>query len=140
MKKLLVSLLVSLSSLIASAQEIDYSKLKLAWADEFNEQKLDFSKWKLDRDGKRHEAINTLDVVSVQDGKMVISPYTKDGVHYTAVMSNEHAYQNAYGYWEMRARIKSAPGTWHAFWLYNRGMEKPSNNNYYYDGLELDIF
>lgn len=111
---------------------------ELFWFDEFKSDKLDLSKWNYYDTGKRRNAINTPDAVSVKDGSLVISTYTENDVHYTGMVSTKGIFETRYGYWEARIKFSDAPGTFSDFWLHSRNIGKP-----WYDpknaGVEIDI-
>jgi len=89
---------------------------ELKWADEFDGTQLDPGKWKLWLPGRRRDAINTADAISVADGKLVITTYTEGGKHYTGMISSEGIFEPSFGYYEARIRWQDAPATWSVFW------------------------
>src|SRR5438128_8004948 len=82
---------------------------QLKWADEFDGTQLDLQKWKLWLPGKRRDAINTLDAVSVAGGKLTIGTYTEGGKHYTAMISTQGIFEPSFGYYEARIQWQDAP-------------------------------
>lgn len=89
---------------------------KLAWADEFDGTQLDAKKWKHWFPGRRRDAFDVPEAVSVRDGFLTITTYTENGRHCTGVISTEGLFESRFGYWEARIRWADAPGTWSAFW------------------------
>lgn len=98
---------------------------ELKWNDEFDGEKLDLQKWNHWLPGKRRDAVNTADAVSVADGKLTITTYTEGGQHYTGMVSTEGKYERAFGYWEARIQWGDAPATWSAFWIISAPMMLP---------------
>jgi beta-glucanase (GH16 family) len=88
----------------------------LKWADEFDGTQLDTTKWKIWLPGRRRDAINTPDAVSVADGKLIITTYTEGGKHYTGMISTQGIFEPSFGYYEARIQWNDAPATWSAFW------------------------
>ena len=116
---------------------------QLKWADEFDGTQLDPKKWKLWLPGKRYDAINTADAVSVADGVLTIKTYTEGGKHYTAMISTQGIFQPSLGYYEARIRWQDAPGTWSAFWTLSDLMLLPDIDKHIGDvakaGNEVDF-
>jgi beta-glucanase (GH16 family) len=110
----------------------------LKWADEFDGTQLDPSKWKQWRPGKRRDATNVPEAVSVRDGFLTITTYTEDGKHFTGMIGTAGLFETRYGYWEARMKFDDAPGTWSCFWS-----ESPTMGNPVGDvataGLEIDF-
>lgn len=98
---------------------------ELKWADEFDGTQLDPAKWKHWLPGKRRDAINTPDAVSVADGKLTIATYTEGGKHCTAMVCTEGIFEPVFGYWEARIQWHDAPGTWSVFWTVSQPMLLP---------------
>ncbi len=95
----------------------DPSKWKLTLADEFSGSTLDSTKWANRLPGKRNDAINTANAVSVGGGVLTISTYTDAGTNYTGMIGSQDKFEQTYGYFEARMKFNSAPGEWSAFWL-----------------------
>lgn len=128
MKALFISLLMAVT---CEARE-------LVWSDEFNGSELDRSKWNYE-EGKRHEAINTKEAIVVKDGCMTINTFTRNGQHYTGMITTEGLFDSAFGRWEIRAKFDDQPGTWSCAWLYSDsvalGLDDIDKG-----GMEIDIF
>jgi len=90
---------------------------KLVWADEFNEGKLDTSKWDFRTDSKMWSTQKP-ENVSVRDGKLVLAVKKEDAgdKHYTgAGVISKQAFK--YGYYESRFKVPPGAG-WHtSFWM-----------------------
>jgi len=110
----------------------------LAWSDEFNEASLDTTKWDYWLLGNRRDAVNTADAVSLNGSNLVITTYTTNGTHYTAMVANDEKFRSRYGYWEASIEWGDTNGMWSAFW-----MQSPTMGTYLFDpivsGSELDI-
>ena len=98
---------------------------ELKWSDEFDGGKLDLQKWKHWLLGKRRDAVNTADAVSVADGKLTITTYTEGGQNYTGMVATEDKFERAFGYWEARIQWGDVPGTWSVFWTISQPMMLP---------------
>jgi beta-glucanase (GH16 family) len=111
---------------------------KLAFADEFDGDKLDTSKWAVglpwrgDDGTNRHHnsqyaSVITDEDVQVKGGVLRLTsrrqdvPNPKGGVYrYTeGLITTSATFRSRYGYFEMRAKLptEAGPGTWPAFWL-----------------------
>lgn len=114
---------------------------ELSWFDEFEADTLDLTKWEHHSLGQRHDAINTSEAISINDGCLVISTYTENNIHYTGMVSSYKKFETKYGYWEARMKFQDASGTFSDFWLYTMNLNRrwfpgstPANN-----GVEIDI-
>ncbi len=116
------ALLVLLTSLLRAEAPAGYA---LKWADEFDGTQLDQKKWKLWRPGKRRDAINTPEALSVADGKLTIATYTEGGQHYTGMLCTQGLFEPSFGYYEARIQWQDAPGTWSVFWSISEPMLLP---------------
>jgi len=108
-----LALLLALAALAVAEPPPEY---QLKWADEFDGTQLDLQKWKIWLPGKRRDAINTPDAVTVADGRLTITTYTEGGKHYTAMISTQGIFEPSFGYYEARIQWQDAPATWSAFW------------------------
>ena len=90
---------------------------KLVWADEFNDGKLDLSKWDFRTDSKMWST-QLPQNVSVRDGHLILAVKKEDagGKHYTgAGVISKRAFK--YGYYESRFKVPPGAG-WHtSFWM-----------------------
>ena len=111
---------------------------RLAWSDEFDGGALDTNKWSHWLSGKRRDAINTSNAVSVANGLLTITSYTEGRKHYTGMISTQHKFAPVRGYWEARIQFEDAPGGWSALWL-----QSPTMGRFIGDpgmaGVEIDI-
>jgi beta-glucanase (GH16 family) len=97
----------------------------LKWSDEFNGTRLDPAKWKVWLPGKRRDAVNTPDALTITDGMLTITTYTEGGKHYTAMVSTKGIFEPSFGYYEARIQWRDAPGTWSVFWTISHPMLLP---------------
>ncbi|MEA2195434.1 MAG: hypothetical protein QOG42_1868 [Solirubrobacteraceae bacterium] len=111
------------------------------WADEFEGTALDSTKWGPRATGVRFDGNLTLDAVSVANGLLTITTYTENAKHYSGMISSlagSVGFEQKFGYFEAKAKFRSAPGQWSAFWL-----QTPTNGNPPGDpataGVEMDI-
>lgn len=105
----------------------------LIWSDEFNGSSLDSTKWKIAYPGERLQGFNSAESVSVSDGCLHIKVLTKNGKHYTGMVSTEGKFENTFGFYEARMKFHDAPATWSDFWLYHPRMVDSDT------GIEIDI-
>jgi beta-glucanase (GH16 family) len=112
------------------------------WSDEFNGTELDMTRWSHRATGVRHDGILTPDAVSVGEGALKITTYTRSGTHYSGMIGTQRhdgaGFEQTYGYFEARVKFNSTQGQWSAFWL-----QTPTNGNPLGDpataGVEMDI-
>ena len=88
--------------------------------------------------GKRHDAINTGDAISLTNGCLVITSYTEGGTNFTGMVSTQGKFAPVRGYWEARIQFEDVPGMWSAFWLQSPTMGRPPDDPVK-AGLEIDI-
>lgn len=116
---------------------------ELAWSDEFDGAALDTSKWEYYNLGKRRDAINVKEAVTLDGKGNLIITTTKvmvDGKpqYRTGMISTRNKFQRKYGYWECRMKLQKQPGHWSAFWLMTPTMGRPVGN-VAEAGTEIDI-
>ena len=111
---------------------------KLAWNDEFDGPTLDTSKWRNWLPGRRHDAINTEEAISVTNGCLVITTFHEGGTNYTGMVSTRDRFAPVRGYWEARIEFNETPGMWSAFWLQSSTMGRPPDDPAK-AGMEIDI-
>jgi neutral ceramidase len=119
----------------SQAPPADY---QLVWSDEFDGTALDMSKWSHRGLGRRRDALNVADAVSVGGGQLTITTYTSDGKHYTGMIGTEGKFERRFGYWEARVRFEGAPGMWSAFWIQTPTFGRPPNDPAT-AGTEIDV-
>ena len=132
-------------------KRVDMSQLELTWADEFEGNTIDTTKWT----GCHHKAGESLirkggwwnmDMASVQDGALHISTkYFPDGYQnngkagwYSTALYTKGLFEQKEGYFEIRCILPEGNGMWSAFWLNCDGMNNVGNGGT--DGAEIDIF
>jgi beta-glucanase (GH16 family) len=108
------------------------------WGDEFNESSLDTTRWDYWLLGSRRDAINVTNAVSLNGSNLVITTYTSNDVHYTAMIATDETFRSRYGYWEASIEWGDTNGMWSAFWF-----QSPTMGTWLYDpfvsGSEIDI-
>lgn len=124
---------------------------RLAWQDEFSGRSLDLLKWRYDvarnkqgwfNDEKQYYANGRPENIRVRNGVLTIEARheTLDaktypdwgGQNYTsAKIVSKRAW--TYGFYEVRAKLPCAPGTWPAIWMLRQNMQK------WPDDGEIDI-
>ncbi|RGQ76106.1 glycoside hydrolase family 16 protein [Bacteroides ovatus] len=112
----------------------------LVWKDEFNGSILDTTKWSHRLPGERYDAINCAEAVSVNNGNLIISTYTKtvtgSSKNYTGMILSKEKFK--YGYFEARIKLSTIRGMWSAFWI-----QSPTVADQPYEpekrGVEIDI-
>lgn len=114
----------------------------LSWNDEFDGPELDMNKWSHRHPGPRHDAVNTREAVSVNNGILNICTYTEEGRHYTGMIAtNKKSLNRAYGFYEASMEFtgdaNSSSGMWSAFWLQSDSVSTVGNTGKY--GTEIDI-
>lgn len=120
---------------------------KLVWSDEFNGTHLNRRNWEYARNGWRNNAFDTKAAVSVTNGCLVITTYTRGGTNFTGFIDTRRRVVTGYGYYEASIQFSNAPGQWSAFWIQSPWMmnvrgdgplgntnENPTN------GVEIDVF
>ena len=110
----------------------------LQWQDEFNGTGLDPDKWVQWNPGKRRDATNVPEALTVRDGILTLSTYTEAGKHFTGMISTKGKYEALYGYFEARIQWADAPGQWSAFWCQTPTIGKPIGD-VGAAGLEIDF-
>lgn len=111
---------------------------QLVWQDDFRGDTLDTNKWVDWHAGKRRDASNTADAVSVHDGDLCITTYTTNGVHHTGMIATAGKFEAGPGYYEARIKFGDTNGMWSAFWLQTPTMGRPLENPAV-AGAEIDV-
>ncbi|RIL06800.1 MAG: glycoside hydrolase [Proteobacteria bacterium] len=122
----------------AAAVPVGYS---LVWADEFEGDALDASKWGHHQLGPRRSAINLAEAVRLDGaGHLVIDTWTgEDGVHHTGMINTRDRFEPTYGWFEARIELRDmAGGMWSAFWMQSRDMGSVIGDPGA-SGVEIDI-
>jgi beta-glucanase (GH16 family) len=129
-----VTLLAATAPLIAAPPPGHY----LVWADEFNGTAFDPTIWAHRNLGPRGDAVVIQDAVTVTNGKLVITTYTSNSVHYTGMIGTQGRFSIKYGYLEAAIDFDAESGTWGAFWLQSRSMGSYIGEPEF-AGTEIDI-
>lgn len=138
----------------------------LIWADEFDGDKLDTTKWRAGYDLASPQHIRragyyetTEDTLFVRDGALTIrTHYKSDGQYgagwytswvesaidrgHAAKPENYQGFRATYGYYEIRCIAPPCEGMWSAFWLMpdqGAGMTDQDVPNTGSDGIEIDV-
>lgn len=122
---------------------LDLTGYELTFADEFDGDALDLTKWRAhDGGGVRKGGYWSTDMARVEDGNLIISTqYKEDGAYgpgwYTCGLDTSKVFKQAYGYFECRCILPKGQGLWSAFWMTNSNVSKVSEDAT--QGAELDI-
>jgi len=120
------------------AQKRGYS---LYWADEFNGEKLDTSKWEYRNLGPRRDGVNVKDAVTLTgDGKLAITTSKAGDAYHTGMIGTQSTFQTTFGLFECRVKLQKEIGHWSAFWLQSPTMSDEKTGNPRKYGAEIDIF
>ncbi|QDU55995.1 glycoside hydrolase family 16 protein [Aeoliella mucimassa] len=119
-----------------TAEEVDASRWTLAWQDEFEGDELDAEKWTRCKRGKpdwQNTMSDDPQLLEIADGvlhlKAIQNPnLEQDSSPYlTAGVTSEGKYSFKYGKVQIRARFKSAQGSWPALWMLGNEKGWPAN-------------
>lgn len=114
---------------------VDY---ELTFMDSFNGHYLDMEKWEYCPNWERDDCIWMEDAAYLEDGALMLA-VTGDGVPYHAgAIRTKGLFEQAYGYWEVRAKLPQAEGINAAFWLMCEGAGHAEIHGAA-DGAEIDI-
>lgn len=127
------------SGVVAANSESVPSGYKLIWADEFDGELLDKSKWTHRGSGQRRAGILSEDN-SFVDGKgnLLIETRKVGDQFYTGMISTQRTLLTKYGYFEARIKFPVHPGQVAGFWLQspcNSGESGPPDTC----GTEIDV-
>ncbi len=162
--KFFVTIALAIASLFCSIFDLptyphgkgaDMSKFELVWADEFDGDSLDGTKWEMhgswaaDASGSyiRRGGYWNRDMCTVIDGNLhIATKYYPDGYNnngkpgwYTAGIDTMNGlFSQTYGYFECRCILPKGVGLWSAFWLYTGDEGNIGNGGV--DGAEIDVF
>ncbi len=136
-KHWILQLMLSLVCLSGYAQITN--NLNLVWADEFNGNTLDASKWKVppawNRQGGSYWSADNYEMTG--NGQLRLSVTEKNGKVYCGALRTHNLFDKKYGFFEVRCKVPQMKGGWAAFWMMPYG-NKPGNAGN--DGTEIDIF
>lgn len=147
----MIAMMFGTSTPLLTQKTMDPDAFELVWADEFDGDTLDASKWR----GCNHTYGQTmlrkggywnLDQVSVHDGNLHISTeYYENGYQdngkagwYSGAVFTKDLFEQKHGYFEVRCILPQGSGMWSAFWLNSNTMSQVGNGGT--DGAEIDIF
>lgn len=118
---------------------IDGEAYNLTFADEFNGNSLDMTKWEYCPEWKRQdlECYWKNECVSVSDGNLVIAAEDAGDRYNMGAIRSKGKFEQAYGYFEARCTLNTTPGYWTAFWL--MGESVANEDGCGTDGTEIDI-
>lgn len=120
----------------AAAPSDDYV---LVWADEFDGQELDATKWDYRGLGPRKKAINDKDCVSLDgQGHLLITTKKVEDTYHTAVIGTQGKFETTFGYFECCVKLQTQQGHWSAFWLQSPTISKVGDPKV--NGTEIDIY
>ncbi len=108
------------------------------WGDEFNGSALDLKKWDYWLPGPRRDAVDVPGAVSVNGGNLVITTFTTNGVHCTAMVGSDNTFRPRYGYFEAGIKWCDTNGMWSAFWMQSPTMGRDPHDPAV-SGSEIDI-
>lgn len=109
----------------------------LLFSDDFDT--LDTSVWNVYDNGVRKGGYWVEDMVSIEDGHLVIRTEERDGKYYTGAIDTDDKFERAYGYYEARVYLPEAYGIWSAFWIMCNSMGVASTDAKV-AGTEIDIY
>jgi beta-glucanase (GH16 family) len=111
---------------------------KLVWHDEFDNAKLDESKWNRLGDWKRRDGFWIKDDAYLNGQGQLILRTRKDGERFTCgAVNTQGKFEHACGYYVARCKLPTQPGHWPAFWLMSKSMNQVGDDGR--DGTEIDI-
>lgn len=133
----------------ANGRELDLSRFKLVWSDEFSGDSVDETIWnghyvwggtEIRRGGYWNKKM-----ASVADGCLTIrTEYLPEGLdggpvgYYSYGMDTRKSFEQKYGYFETRCILPKGHDLWGAFWLLCDGTFDETEKGV--NGAELDIF
>lgn len=111
---------------------------KLVWHDEFDDDKLDESKWDVP-EGRRRDGWWARKAISLDgQGHLVISTLKEGDKYIDGCVRTRGKFEHTFGYYVARVKMQAQPGHWSAFWLWNTSVGNVGNEGR--DGTEIDIF
>lgn len=129
---------------VSVGEQVEFhgKKWEVTFADEFDGTRIDSTKWTYAPNYLRGDFGNNYwnrKQVSVENGELRL------GIDYDAetdrilsgAILTDHIFEQAYGYYECRAKLQAATGCWSAFWLMCGGETAVGNGGV--DGAEIDI-
>jgi beta-glucanase (GH16 family) len=112
---------------------------RLVWADEFDGDTLDTTKWDHRYLGRRRGAMNVKETVTLDgDGHLVLTTRRNGDVCESAMIGTQGKFETTFGYFECRAKLQTQVGHWSAFWIQSPAngqvIDDPANS-----GVEIDV-
>ncbi|MCK9223062.1 MAG: glycoside hydrolase family 16 protein [Limnochordia bacterium] len=131
-------MLVAASRALAHSPSAEKPGWRLTFEDNFAGNQLDLTKWSYlpERpwmDGNRSSRAVFLD----GQGHLVIQISEHNGSYYFGAITTRGKFEQAYGYYEIRAQLPQEEGLWAAFWLMTDGAHRIGDGGR--DGTEIDI-
>jgi beta-glucanase (GH16 family) len=112
---------------------------RLTFEDDFDGEELDLTKWSRLPDGKRRDGYwSGQEAFLDGKGHLIIQTSERDGEYYSGALNTRGKFEQAYGYYEIRAQLPKEEGFWTAFWLMADGVGIVGNEGR--DGTEIDIY
>ena len=132
-----------------AGQKLDLGKFELTWSDEFEGNALDSSKWRghgfTGGAHKRRDGWWALEALEVHGGKLHIpSFYAQEGLaggpagYYSCGIDTRGLFEQAFGYFEVRAKLPRGQGLWSAFWLMPHAFGTEDGDGR--TGAEIDVY
>jgi len=129
----------SLQQKPGAEDQIPVEGYRLVWSDEFEGQALDREKWGYRALGKRRDAVNVKDTVSLDgQGHLVLTTWRRNDRYETAMIGTQGKFETAFGYFEARVKVQEELGHWSAFWLQSPTMGDPIGDPAR-AGTEIDV-
>lgn len=124
---------------IKEIKEKEKDGWKLTFVDNFEGEKMDPTKWAhapewVRKNGQWSNEEAFLD----GKGQLIIQVSERDGKYYSGAVRTRDLFEQAYGYFEIRAKLPKQEGFWDAFWLMSDGAGQVGDDGR--DGTEIDIF
>ncbi|GHI00394.1 glycoside hydrolase family 16 protein [Neobacillus kokaensis] len=119
-------------------KEMEKKGWELSFLDNFEGDELDTSKWSHSPEWKRKDGYWSNDEAFLDGkGNLIIQISERDGNYYSGAVTTRGKFEQAYGYYEMRAKLPNDEGFWSAFWLMTDGAHTVGDEGR--DGTEIDI-
>lgn len=122
---------------LAERKKFDISKAKLVWSDEFDGDKVDRTKWSVQRGQRKGGYMRSEGAILDGQGHLILRCDVKDGQYGSGFLTTEGKFMKKFGYFEARIKMKQHKGHWPAFWLCATAVNKVGNEGR--DGSEIDI-
>ncbi|MBR5121835.1 MAG: glycoside hydrolase family 16 protein [Oscillospiraceae bacterium] len=136
----------NMTEMVEEYIELEGVKYKLTFFDDFVGTDIDLTKWSRCPEWPRQNVGGYWDddMITVEDGNLVItSALKKDGTPISGAIRSKEKFEQAKGYFEIRAKLQTTTGFWGAFWLMceeQRFAGGGGANGTAKDGAEIDIF